>query len=234
LYLVFSKAVRLAATRFPDSLAVKTPSMKDFSLNKLIFFPLIAALPTAMVHAQSDSNFAGAKVGIVAGYDNVTVDLAGESDSDDGFLYGINASYDFDLGSVIAGIEAEWTDSSTKTTASDLLLIGDSGSLTSGRDLYAGVRLGVPISSDWMVYAKGGYTNAKASLNYNDGAGTLVSGSDELDGFRVGGGFEYSKGQIFGRVEYRYSDYGEYVFQGIPTGLETSRHHGAVVGGIRF
>lgn len=194
----------------------------------------MVALPTAMVNAQSDSNFGGAKVGIVAGYDNVTADLAGESDSDDGFLYGINASYDFDLGSVIAGIEAEWTDSSTETTAADILVFGDSGSLKSGRDLYAGIRLGVPVSSDWMVYAKGGYTNAKASLNYNDGAGSFVNASDELDGIRIGGGFEYSKGQIFGRVEYRYSDYGEYVFQGTPTGLETSRHHGAVVAGIRF
>jgi outer membrane immunogenic protein len=83
--------------------------------------------------------------------------------------------------------------------------------LSAGRDLYAGVHIGMHIGPVAMIYATAGYTNAKVRLRYNDGA-TTTSGSDERDGFRFGVGGEWRIGQVpFAvRAEYRYSDDGEY------------------------
>ena len=53
------------------------------------------------------------------------------------------------------------------------------------------------------------------------------SESDEIGGIRAGVGAEIGLGDTFAlRVEYRYSDYGEYTYEGIGTGLNISRHQG--------
>jgi outer membrane immunogenic protein len=81
------------------------------------------------------------------------------------------------------------------------------------RNIGASARVGYVVRPDWLVYAKGGYTNYRDVTSQN------------LDGFRVGGGVEHNiSARSFVRAEYRYSD-----FQG-DTGA-----HGAVLGlGIRF
>src|SRR3546814_20454988 len=105
--------------------------------------------------------------------------------------------------------EMRISDWSSDVCSSDLVT-GDSARLKTGRDLYAGVRVGGPITQNVMLYAKGGYTNAKVKSVYDDGAGVSLSDSDELDGYRLGAGVEYARGPILGRLEYRYSSYGKY------------------------
>jgi len=203
-------------------------------LKTISFAFLATAAIAAPAYAQEQSNFAGAKIGAVVGYDNVTLEYEDLDADKDGFLYGVTAGYDMDLGGAIIGAELEASDSSTKQRYTDFLASGDSATLAAGRDLYIGARIGLPLSPSLLAYVKGGYTNARAKLTYNDGTGFSVSDSDTLDGWRVGGGVELSNASSFARVEYRYSDYGEYKSDGINTGLSVSRQQVALTGGFRF
>lgn len=186
---------------------------------------------SAPAYAQEASNFGGAKVGAVVGYDKVRLEVEDEGGSKDGFLYGVTAGYDFDLGTAIVGIEGEFSDSTTKERQSDVLVIGDEASLRTGRDLYIGARVGFPVNPVVMVYAKAGYTNARVKAAYDDGVDRFT-GSDNLDGWRIGGGAEFSSGKTFARVEYRYSEYDANEDFGVA--IEPSRHQVAVIGGVRF
>lgn len=204
-------------------------------MKKILATAAVAALFATPAFAQEKSNFGGIKVGALVGYDSVSVEIDDEDGSKDGVLYGITAGYDADLGSAIVGVEAEVSDSSTKQRAFDLLVLGDSAKLSAGRDLYIGARAGFVVNPTLMVYAKAGYTNARAKLSYDDGDGFGFSGSDELDGYRLGAGLEYAhQSGYFARLEYRYSDYGNYKYDGFDTGISASRHQVAVTGGFRF
>ncbi|MET0249759.1 MAG: outer membrane beta-barrel protein [Sphingobium sp.] len=193
-----------------------------------------AAATIAPAIAQEASNFGGAKVGLTVGYDNVSLEYENLDADKDGVLYGVTAGYDMDLGRAVIGVELEAADASTKQRYTDLLFLGDSAKLAAGRDLYVGARLGLPVSANLLAYVKGGYTNARAKLTYNDGAGLSVSDSDTLDGWRVGGGLELTNATSFARVEYRYSDYGKYKLGGLDTGISMSRQQVALTGGFRF
>ena len=59
---------------------------------------------------------------------------------------------------------------------------------------------------------------------YNDNAGTSFKASDNLDGYRIGAGAEYGFGRYGARLEYRYSDYGNYKYNGVDTGISAKRH----------
>jgi len=64
------------------------------------------------------------------------------------------------------------------------------------RDVGASARLGVQVASDTLLYGKVGYANYKDVF------------SRELDGLRVGGGAELHLSEnVYGKVEYRYTDF---------------------------
>ena len=202
-------------------------------MKKLISAAAFVASTFAPAMAQDAVPFSGPWIGFSGGFDSVNLKLNGDSGSDNGVLYGVNAGYDFNLGGAVIGVEAELSDSTVKESGSDVLVANDQLSLAASRDIYAGVRVGVPVSSSVLAYAKGGYSNARAKLSYTDSTGTYSEG-DNLDGFRIGAGVEYSVNKVIARVEYRYSDYGTYDYAGVSTGLKTSRHQIAVTGGWRF
>ena len=184
--------------------------------------------------AQDATPFTGPYVGGVLGLDSVELESGGLEGNDEGTLYGGVIGYDMNLGGFIVGVEGEYTESAVSQSQRDILIAGDQASLNAGRNLYAGARLGYQIDPNAMLYVKGGYTNAKASLLYDDNAGTTFSESDKLDGYRVGGGLEASANNMFVRLEYRYSDYGKYESSSLVSNIETSRHQGVVMAGIRF
>ena len=202
-------------------------------MNKSVAFALVASFIAVPAHAQESEGVGGFKLGAVVGYDSVTIEFDGEDGSKGGLNYGVTAGYDFHLGGVILGVEGEFSDSTTKETVTDIDVVGDEASLAAGRDLYVGARLGVPVSKNVLLYAKGGYTNARVKLRYDDGVDTFSAG-DNLGGFRIGAGAEYVSGPIFGRVEYRYSDYGDYKYDGFNTGISTKRNQVVLSGGYRF
>lgn len=195
---------------------------------------ILAAMAGAVVASPAmaqdgNTSLTGAYAGVLVGIDSVRISDGTDNGSESDLGYGVTVGYDYDTGSAILGVEAEASDSGVSQTDTDLFVVGDSARLSAGRDLYIGARVGMHIGRAAMIYAKGGYTNAKVSLAYDDGA-TVTKGSDELDGFRVGVGGEWQigHGPLALRTEYRYSDYGQYSFGGVPTGLSAKRHQGMV------
>ena len=155
---------------------------------KKIILAGAAALAFASTPAFA-ADFTGGRVGVNVGY--------ADEGSEDAFTYAVDAGYDFRLGQggARAGVTVE---------------LGDSDE--TGRDLYAGVRVGGVVSNRAFLYAHGGYTN-------------LNAGGFNFEGIRAGVGAEYAvSDRVYLNAEYRYSDY--------DSGLD---FHGATVGvGFRF
>ncbi|MDN3645135.1 porin family protein [Pontixanthobacter aestiaquae] len=190
----------------------------------------IAVVGATPALAQDSDDATGARVAIITGIDSVNIEDGSEED----ILYGVTAGYDFDLGGAVVGIEAEYADSSVGASDTNVLIAGDRVEIGAERDLYVGVRVGASLGGGGIVYAKGGYTNARIGSEYDDGT-TLVELADDLDGFRLGVGAEFPLGEsAFVRGEYRYSDYGELRIGGALTGLDLSRHQGVVGVGFKF
>lgn len=193
-----------------------------------------AAIATTPALAQNRAPFTGARVEGLIGYDRLNAgDNAG--DKSDGVLYGVGAGYDFQAGRAVLGVEGELTDSSTRTNGQDVLSVGDRISLRTGRDIYAGVRAGALVSPATLIYAKGGYTNARFKIGYTDPAAGAVDYGFTTDGYRLGAGVEHALSpNAFVKAEYRYSNYSRANFNGTKLDIDTDRHQGVVGVGVRF
>lgn len=184
----------------------------------LILATTSAAAFSAPALAQDNEAFTGPRVEGLIGYDiskagsDVDNDLNDEDNqSIDGFMYGVGVGYDFSMGGAVVGVEAELTDSTAETEIEDgdLEDIGFGAQLDTGRDFYVGARAGALVNPNLLVYAKGGYTNARYNMLADDGT-TEIEADVDLDGWRVGAGAEYATSErSFVKLEYRYSNYSE-------------------------
>lgn len=209
---------------------------------------LVALATPAMAQSTGGSTFTGPRIGVTGGYDVVGAGSSVDDDvnedneqSMDGFAYGVTAGYDFDLGGAVVGIEGEYTDSTAKTEFDDGDFEGFGfGNVDAGRDLYVGARVGAKVAPDALLYAKGGYTNAKLNILSNDGD-TETDRDFKLDGWRVGAGAEYAVGRnTYVNLEYRYSNYEDANIElgdGSTTpnfDVDTDRHQVMAGVGMRF
>lgn len=155
-------------------------------MKKFALAVAIAATGVSAPAMAQDTDLGGPFIGVVGGYDLVSLEIDSLNDTtrDDGLLYGVTAGYDIDTGTGIIGIEAE----ASGTTLSDDIA-------DAGLDLYGGVRAGLQIDEVGMVYGKVGYSTVDIDLE------------DNLDGIRLGAGYERRFGGFFGRLEYRYTTY---------------------------
>jgi outer membrane immunogenic protein len=185
---------------------------------------LLSAGVAAPAFAQDATPFSGPYIGAVVGLDHTDFDARTH---DSGLLYGGVVGYDINLNGAVFGIEGEYADSNTKDRATNVLIPGDSASLKTGRDLYAGVRIGGEVANNIMLYAKGGYTNARVKATYDDGV-DIARFSKNLDGYRLGAGVETTYNGFTARAEYRYSSYEHIV------GVKPERHQAALILGYRF
>ena len=176
-------------------------------MRKLVLIAAVTAASATPALAQPDAPFTGAHVEGMAGWDHAGRNGAGNND---GVAYGVGVGYDFQLGGAVAGDEGEAADATTDRCAGNVSVPGDELCFKAKRDLYAGARVGAVIGKQTLLYAKGGYTNARFGLDYDDGAtgaGNFRTGRN-LDGFRVGAGVERQLGtNTFAKAEYRYSNY---------------------------
>lgn len=174
-------------------------------------FALLVATP-AFAQDAGKQPFSGFHAEALVGYD--TVDDG--TDSEDGVTFGGAFGYDFRASSLVFGVEGEITTATTRACTDDNKTV----CAESGRDLYAGARVGTPVSENVMVYAKAGYTNGRIVGTYLNQAQVR----EDLDGVRGGVGVELARGSLLLRTEYRYSNYE----QGV------TRHQGVVGLGVRF
>lgn len=164
--------------------------------------------------------FSGFRVEGLLGWDHSRI-----LDDDEGApLYGIGIGYDYRTGRAILGIEAEASDSNNNGCLRDLINPGDRYCADTGRDLYVGVRAGILVGPNVLLFAKTGYVNTRFGSDYDPGAGgQLIANRFNADGLRAGGGMEFTVGRhAFVRAEGRYTDYRN----------EGSR--GAIVGAFGF
>jgi outer membrane immunogenic protein len=209
----------------------------------------IASVPAMAQDTGPAQPFEGFHVEALAGYDvtkaGSSVDDDANVDNDqsiDGFAYGVGAGYDFRSGNLVFGPEAEVTWSTAKTKFDDGDFEGFGlGNVKTNRDLYVGARVGYVVTPTTMVYAKGGYTNAKFDVRST--FGTVETNRDiDADGWRIGAGVEQAiTNNAFVKLEYRYSNYekGEMDYTGdIADGqrfdLDLDRHQVMAGVGVRF
>ena len=140
------------------------------------------AAPAAAQEVQADNG--GLKAAVIGGFDLISLETATTQERDSDVVYGATVGYDVDTGGAIIGVEAEVTD----TTISDS--VGDAG-----LDIYGGIRAGIEVGTGNLVYLKAGYSNVDIDLG------------DNLEGVRLGAGYEMRAGSLLGRIEYRYTTY---------------------------
>ena len=165
----------------------------------------IFAAATPAMAQDADSSFNGFRVEAIGGYDSIQAGSSVDGDSNEsveGFAYGSGAGYVYYLGSVVLGAEAELAGSTADVESDDGFGYAKA---SAGRDLYLGARIGAKVAPDVLLYAKGGYTNARLKLEED----TFEENVD-LDGWRIGAGAEYAMNdKMFLKLEYRYSNYSE-------------------------
>lgn len=190
-------------------------------MKKFIIAALAASAFAVPAMAQEAAPFTGARIEALAGYDN----LKGNGGGRDGLAYGIGAGYDFQLGGLVAGVEGEFMDSKAHGCDTAFITATDRICANAKRDLYVGARVGAAVTPSTLIYAKGGYTNARIGVAYSDTAtpANNFARHENLDGFRVGAGVEQKLGtNLYAKAEYRYSNYNQ----------DVARHQ--VLGGIGF
>ena len=167
----------------------------------LVATSLIALAATA-TPAAAEGQF---RAEIHAGWDHARTD----GFNDDGVLYGVGLGYDMNVGqNAFVGVDLSLDDSSMKECETSSILANDEACLRAGRDFAAGIRAGVNVGEGGKVYALAGYTNARFKFAYTTPAGVTTSDAENLDGFRLGVGYQHAlSGNTYGKVEYRYSNY---------------------------
>lgn len=208
---------------------------------------LLAAVTFATsAFAQDKPAFNGPRVEAILGYDHIGAGSSVDTDdgNDDqsvgGFLYGIGAGYDVNLGKAVVGAETELSDSTGKSDRHDFTQGFGFGRVGTGRDIYVGVRAGYLVNPATLLYVKGGYTNARLNILAGDTDEELDQNFD-LDGWRVGLGVERAlSSNAFAKIEYRYSNY-EQAHINFADGssspdfdVDTDRHQVALGFGYRF
>jgi outer membrane immunogenic protein len=168
---------------------------------------LIAGIALAAMVAGSASSASanGFRVELHGGWDRTV----SEGTRDNGVLYGLGVGYDFGIGKgVFAGVEANADFSSTRECADGVLVTGDRLCVKAGRDLSLIARAGVEVAPGSKLYALAGWTNARFRADYTLPSGTSTSEGQNLDGWRIGAGFQQNLGKgLHAKLEYRYSNY---------------------------
>ena len=173
------------------------------------------ALTVGLASAASAEPFNGPYVGAQAGWNqddlgtpstplgDRAVDRSRDSASGGVFAgYDYKVSPRFVLGAE-AGVQFGADDRIVRDTGATRLTVDPKRSL----DLTA--RAGYLMTDNTMLYARGGYTNARVQTSVEN-AGGIRSASVNRDGWLVGGGIEHAlSDNVSARAEYRYSDLSE-------------------------
>ncbi len=182
--------------------------------------------PAAPMETPPLNTWSGPYAGVTLGYGfaGKTSTATGDIDTD-GFIGGGFAGYNFQSGMFVYGAEGD-------VNYSDLS--GDNGvtSARSGIDGSLRARMGVAVTDDILLYGTAG--GAAQRLKISDPAG---SDSQAMLGWTAGAGVDVKlTEQVFGRVEYRYTDFGSQDFN---TGsgsqsVDTSSNRVSVGLGMKF
>ena len=147
---------------------------------------IATALASAAIAAPaSASDFAGPRIEVTAGADDVT---AGVDPTN--ITYGGVVGYDLQIGKIVAGVEA---------TAANVFDYADLG---------AGARIGYTLNENILTYGRVGYSNLERPQTCTGIRPVVCRATANLEGVTAGGGIEMKlAGPAFVKAEYRYTDF---------------------------
>ena len=169
--------------------------------------------------------YAGVSLGYAFSGDTELNDGISNTIGTDGFLMNGFAGYNWQVGNIVAGAEGDigynWADGSNAGASSDA---GMEGSLRA--------RLGYVISPNVLLYATAG--GAAKSLEVSDSFG--ASDKNTMIGWTAGAGADVMMTEnVFGRVEYRYTDFGSDTYNLTNSTEVDAKDHRISVGiGMKF
>ena len=234
------------------------PTVSSRSFAAALALAGVAVLATP---ASAQDEFSGFRIEVLAGYDNEGVDydddvLNGGKRDDDGFTLGAGAGYDIQMGQFVFGPEAEFTESTLDREYQEqgnrpanpiATPISATYNIEGGGDIYLGARAGFVVSPTFLLYGKIGYSWHKLAI---EGAGTdngvafTIDEQIDLGGLRLGAGGEMNfTDSVYGKLEYRYSNYNEGDFDvngananldPLFSGIDVVRHSVMLGAGFRF
>jgi outer membrane immunogenic protein len=157
-----------------------------------------APAPDVSYTPEPSFSWTGFYVGGLAGYEwaNIDADVPGDFDTDN-FLGGVFTGYNFDVGNgLVLGVEADVTYHDQN---------GGDGGVEVGTDWNGTLRGRIGYAMDrFMIYGTGGLAVANA-----EASDASSSDSQTAVGWTAGAGVETAfTNNVFGRVEYRYTDLG--------------------------
>jgi outer membrane immunogenic protein len=181
--------------------------------SRLLIATFVAAAGMFTVPAHAET-FDGPYVGVQGGFNRAEVadriQDGGAVDADisrEAIVLGAYAGYNHKVGERFvlgaeAGVSAAFDDELRGLSAGNALTIDPRYSF----DLTA--RAGYLVNDKTLVYLRGGYANTRVRTTLANDTG-VVTTSDNLDGWIVGGGVERTlTDDISARLEYRYTDLG--------------------------
>jgi outer membrane immunogenic protein len=128
----------------------------------------------------------------------------------DGFIGGVHAGYNWQLGSLVYGLEAD-LDASNIKGGTNFDYGGYSGRLSFRNDIQGSARLRVGYALDrTLIYGTGGVAFAHGELTERpDGGGGIYRDDRTHVGWTIGSGVEYAfTDNWIGRLEGRYTSFG--------------------------
>ncbi|MFL5348484.1 MAG: outer membrane protein [Hyalangium sp.] len=238
---------------------------KELRLGRMVF-ALAAAGAIATPAVAQKNLFTGFKGELLTGYDNEGVDydddvFNGGKTSQSGWMYGFGVGYDYQFSGLVIGAEGELMESTAgkqrsysgvrpsqlPSPAPPNVPVTLNTNIDAGGDFYIGIRGGVLVAPEFLIYAKVGYTNHKIDVDgdgVDNGVAFKFNNHVKVDGFRLGIGGEYAFGNSFyGKLEYRYTNYnnGDLDIRGanvnlnpLFSGIDVVRHQALVGVGFRF
>lgn len=192
-----------------------------------------ADLPARPVYREAAvvpvvANWTGVYVGAGGGYGTYNADsstASGPMSIDNGRAGGrgwfgtVQIGADYQWGSWVSGIFADYDFSSIKGTIADM---GTSGLVPFKQDWAwaAGGRIGYLIVPQLLTYFSGGYTNARFAAGAESGFSGIVWPDQTFDGWFLGSGTEYMIAPgWFVKTEYRYASYSSKTLTGVVGGM---------------
>ena len=175
-------------------------------------FVVAAILATSSMPAMAQT-FTGPRIEGRAAWHEMTIEASvdgqGDSDSREAVTFGAEAGYDFQLGTSAVvggyvGVDFDGPEACEEVFGMDQACLSDS------RNITVGVRAGVPVASTVLLYAKGGYSNMRLRLDYEDFEDIIddFSDSESVNGVHVGAGVELAAGpNVYVKAEYVYTMY---------------------------
>ncbi len=195
--------------------------------------------PSAPMEFAPVNTWSGPYAGVSLGYgfSGETRDrTTGITTDNDGWMGGAFGGFQQQNGSFVYGAEVDVNYSGVDGTVAD-----EFGNYATSRTTVDGSlrgRAGVTVTEDILLYGTAGLAAERQRVSVGDSAGEIARDTNVALGYTVGAGVDARlTDQVFGRLEYRYTDYGSetFDFPGVGSTEIDSNNHRVTVGlGVKF